>query len=90
MSLLQDEAGLIALLLGAVLMGIAVIVAASLLHSRQEPTPSRGGDVRQVDPVSDAPDIVSHVAATAPTDAHMSLGVVVEALRRRLRRLARL
>jgi len=43
MSLLQDEAGLIALLLGAVLMGIAVIIAASLSHSRQEPTPSRGG-----------------------------------------------
>jgi hypothetical protein len=87
MSLLQDEAGLIALLVGAVLMGIAVIVAASLLHSRQEPTSSRG-DGPQVDPVSDGPGIVSRVAATAPTDAHMSLGVVVEALRRRLRRLA--
>jgi hypothetical protein len=88
MSLLQDEAGLIALLLGAVLMGIAVIVVASLLHSRQEPTPSRRGAGPQADPVSDAPGIVSHVAATAPTDAHMNLGVIVEALRRRLRRLA--
>ena len=88
MSLLQHEAGLIALLLGAVLMGLAVIVSASLLHSRKEPTPSRGGAGPQADPVSDAPGIVSHVAATAPTDAHMNLGVIVEALRRRLRRLA--
>jgi hypothetical protein len=84
MSLLQDDAGLIALLLGAVLLGIGVIVAASVLRSRQETTPLRGADARRV------PGIVSHVAATAPTDAHMTLGVVVEAVRRRLRRLARL
>ena len=87
MSLLQDEAGLIALLLGAVLLGIGVIVAASLLHGRRE-TLLRGADARRVDPTSDTPGIVSHVATTAPTDAHMTLGVIVEALRRRLRRLA--
>ena len=79
MSWLQDEAGLIALLLGAVLLGIGVIVVASVLHSR----------TRRVDPMSEAPGIISHVAATAPTDAHMTLGVVVEAVRRLLRRLAR-
>jgi hypothetical protein len=79
MSLLQDEAGLIALLLGAVLLGIGVIVVAGVLHSR----------TGRIDPMSEARGIVSQVAATAPTDAHMALGVVVEALRRLLRRFAR-
>ena len=95
MSLLQDEAGLIALLLGAVLLGIVVIVAASVLRGRQAMPPAHRVDARldaplnarRVDPMLDAPGIVAHVAATAPTDAHMSLGVIVEAVRRRLRRL---
>ena len=76
MSLLENEAGLIALLLGAVLLGVVVVVAASLSRPHDPPAP-HGPEARS---------IVAQVAATAPTDAHMTLGVVAKALRRLLRR----
>ena len=83
MSLLQSEAGLIALLLGAVVLGIVVIVAASLAR---QPHDALQAERRRKTPPrrSDDENIVSQVAARAPTDAHMFLGVLGKALRRLL------
>jgi hypothetical protein len=81
MSLLHDEGGLIVLLCSAVLFGVVVLGAVSLWRST--PASGRGPD-------SDTARMISRVAASAPTDAHMTLSVAGRALRRLIHRLLRL
>jgi hypothetical protein len=63
---------------------------AGLSDNRPPATLSPAGDATRQSRQSQAATIVSRAAATAPTDAHMSLRVGFDALRWLLRRLLRL
>ena len=70
MSLLQDTIGVVVLLSSAVLFGILVLGAVSLLRA----APRRG-------PMTDPAKAIGAAAAKAPTDAHMALIVAWKILR---------
>jgi hypothetical protein len=72
MSLLRDSTGLVVLLRSAVLFGILVLGATSLLRSAPR---------REL-----AAKAIAEAAAKAPTDAHMSLIVAGKMLRQLVRK----